>query len=552
VGSTKGSETKAVGIVRVSEVGERDDSLKSPETQVDRIKEACEREGLELIAEPVRELDVSGGRPLADRAALRDAVEAVERGRAQVVIAAYFDRLFRSLKVQQEFVERVEAAGGRVLALDTGAISQRTAAQWLSSTFLGAVSEYYRRSARERAREGQIKAIEQGIAIVRGLHFGYLKDERKHLVIDPATAPIVRELFVRRAQRMSWTGLADWLNGVCPREDGRRWIHQHVRRIIESPIYKGWSVSGEVVNSEAHEPIVTLAEWDAANAVKGGRAASNGRPLPLLAGMLRCASCRYVMRRVGGGERGTTEAYVCAKKHGGGICEAPAYVRAEDIEGLVMVYFGIAHFQSTRQPYDPDRAAVEHAERELTDLEARFEALSADDARLDAMGADRFYSDLKRRRVEIERAQAELDQARAKVEREKHRPIMLADDWDKLDASAKHAILRRAIDSIYVKRGNNPRRQSSSDLHQRVWIRYAGEDDLVRPERGRIRVGVDDRGDPIYGTAYTIGDPVHFPEDRNLPQWYRPEGGLFTIEPELKRALGRIAESAIIRPKESV
>jgi hypothetical protein len=46
-------------------------------------------------------------------------VELVEAGDANVVVA-YFDRLVRSLAVQVEVVERIERAGGAILAVDVG------------------------------------------------------------------------------------------------------------------------------------------------------------------------------------------------------------------------------------------------------------------------------------------------------------------------------------------------------------------------------------------------------------------------------------------------
>ncbi len=44
----------------------------------------------------------------SSRDGLRTAVEAVEAGKADVIVAAYFDRLVRSLRVQDELVSRVE------------------------------------------------------------------------------------------------------------------------------------------------------------------------------------------------------------------------------------------------------------------------------------------------------------------------------------------------------------------------------------------------------------------------------------------------------------
>ncbi|HJX48212.1 MAG TPA: recombinase family protein, partial [Gaiellaceae bacterium] len=120
----------------------------SPSEQAERIRAACVRDDLTLV-ETIEELDVSGGTALAKRPGLRRAVELVEAGEADVIVAAYFDRLVRSLSVQAELVSRVEAAGGAILAVDIGQVTDASAGQWLSGTMLGAVSEYARRVTSE-------------------------------------------------------------------------------------------------------------------------------------------------------------------------------------------------------------------------------------------------------------------------------------------------------------------------------------------------------------------------------------------------------------------
>ena len=77
-------------------------------------------------------------------------MELVEAGEADVVVVAYFDRLVRSLTVRAEVVERVEQAGGAILAVDVGKVRADTASRWLSSTMLGLVTEHHRRSTAER------------------------------------------------------------------------------------------------------------------------------------------------------------------------------------------------------------------------------------------------------------------------------------------------------------------------------------------------------------------------------------------------------------------
>ena len=88
--------------------------------------------------------------PLEKRPGLRRAVEMVEAGEADVVVVAYFDRLVRSLAVQAEVVERVERAGGAILAVDVGEVRPTRPPGGLSATMLGPVAEYHRRITAER------------------------------------------------------------------------------------------------------------------------------------------------------------------------------------------------------------------------------------------------------------------------------------------------------------------------------------------------------------------------------------------------------------------
>ena len=85
---------RAVGVVRVSRVGDRerdDERFVSPSEQAERIRTACERDGLELV-DTLEELDVSGGAALDRRPGLHRAIEMVEAGEADVVVVAYLDR----------------------------------------------------------------------------------------------------------------------------------------------------------------------------------------------------------------------------------------------------------------------------------------------------------------------------------------------------------------------------------------------------------------------------------------------------------------------------
>jgi DNA invertase Pin-like site-specific DNA recombinase len=55
-----------------------------------------------------------------------------------------------------------------VLAVDVGQVTNASAGQWLSGTMLGAVSEYFKRSVKERSAEGQARAVARGATPWRG------------------------------------------------------------------------------------------------------------------------------------------------------------------------------------------------------------------------------------------------------------------------------------------------------------------------------------------------------------------------------------------------
>jgi hypothetical protein len=204
-------------------------------------------------------------------------------------------------------------------------------------------------------------------------------------------------------------------------------------------------------------------------------------------------------------QSGKIRAYKCNHDQTTGDCPAPAYVKSDDIEKLVQQVFGFWHFHSERTPISPDERAVKDAEDKLDDLVRRFNAVAEDDARLEAMGPEKFSADLRRRRIAIEQATADLNEARAAIERDTHRPIMLGDEWDAFDTEHKRSILRRAIDSVYVTREHfEPGPHFTSvdpDLFNRVLIKWAHEDHFDKPGRGH--------------RDYTI-EPIPWPESEPL------------------------------------
>src|SRR5215468_6535348 len=85
----------------------RDGTMSVPD-QIAKMRAGAEAKGW-VVGEVHTEPDTSRLWSLAKRKGLRRAVERVERGDAQVIVGAYFDRLMGDPTVKDEVVDRVEA-----------------------------------------------------------------------------------------------------------------------------------------------------------------------------------------------------------------------------------------------------------------------------------------------------------------------------------------------------------------------------------------------------------------------------------------------------------
>lgn len=328
-----------MGIIRVSDVGDREGaSFISPSAQRTRLDDKSDALDIDLVA-VFEEINVSGGRPLKRRKGLVRGVEMIEAGEADVLMVGYFDRLVRELKVQWEVVSRVEAAGGEVVAVDFGRISEETAVQWLSATMVGAVHEYVRRSSREKTAEAKADAIRRGLPPFPRIPRGYTREIVDHdrkgnprlgpFVEDPAVAPLIREAFEMRARRRPHREIADFLrsNGV-PTTD-------NLMSMFESRVYLGELHYGELENLKAHKAIIPRDLFDRVQRVRApkGRRAKSDFLLARL-DVLRCDEGRRMVAgstSLGKGRK-LYPYYRCPPGAG---CEHPMSIQASIVEPIV-------------------------------------------------------------------------------------------------------------------------------------------------------------------------------------------------------------------------
>jgi site-specific DNA recombinase len=431
-------QRRAIGIVRASRVSGREgESFASPDEQRQRIEAECERDGLDLL-DVIPEMDVSGGTPLAKREGLRTAVERVEAGEAQVVVAAYFDRLCRSLKVQGELIERVEAAGGQVLAVDVGQVTNGSAGQWLSGTLLGAVNEYQRRTTTERTAGAQARAVARGATPWARVPLGYDRSNGT-LSPNPDEVPIVRRAFKMRADGESLAAIRKML-----KSHGIERSHRGVQVMLANRIYLGELHFGKLVNLAACEPIIDRELWDRVQRIvipRGPQPAST-RLLSRL-GILRCGSCGARLSTMKLPKQGDYPIYRCPTSSD---CDRHMTISAVIAEEVVVAATraaiadieGRAHAQANRRQAEADLASAESA------LEA---AVSA----FDGLG------DLQATKDKLAQLGAAADEARERLERMGAGDIAIrvngAEEWDQLTHDEQRELIRATIKTAVVAPG---------------------------------------------------------------------------------------------------
>lgn len=465
-------QLRAIGIGRQSK--KNDESLSIP-LQIERLEQVAAAENFNLLG-VLEEPGVSGGADLSKRRGLRVAVEMVENDEADVIVAAYFDRFFRDLTVQAEVLDRIEKAGGRVLAADVGDVSNETASSWMSATAIGMVAEYHRRVTREKTSESRRAAIARGVPASPRITPAYRRvfDAQGTCVgiePHPERAPIVRRAFELRAAGSSLPAIVDFLH-----EHGIELSHSGLQKLFESRIVRGELRHGRYVKLESHEPVVSEELWQAVQAVRGsrGRKAKSERLLARQR-ILRCETCggpMSVRHSVGRNRDGTPAPhrvyafYVCSSP---GRHDGPrAMIAADAAEAIVRAAVvsktsGIVGRAGLIDELDSLDAQLAKLDRDLEAAAKTFEGF-------ENMAA------VRERMLELQSRRDELSARRAHLSRvaDPALTVTTEDDFDQLTLDGRRELVRSYVARAVVTPGHGTGRFRRSVEH-RVRVEFTPE-----------------------------------------------------------------------------
>jgi site-specific DNA recombinase len=461
--------------VRVSRVGGRE-NLISPEDQEGRARDLARDRGLR-VGRVIQDIDESGGK--WDRPGLQEVLERVERGRSGGVIVAWLDRLSRDSEHALALVRRISDAGGVIYAPDAPPDMLSPEGE-LQSGILFAFAMYQRKRARvgfERAKE---RAIANGIPVKTRPPVGYRRRSDRRLEPDPVIAPVVREVFERRALGDGPAALASFLEerGVRTSQGSRTWSKQAIYGLLKNRAYLGELVYGRdrrYLNVGAFDAIVDEALWLAAQ--NGGRAklapARSYNSMFLLTGIARCASCRYSLQATttSRGKR----IYRCTRRHAGGICAAPVRVQAEPVEDVVIAAFWALTDDldaEGREDVEGDLAALERDHARADDALKQWLSIDVQNA----IGDTAEYADgLKERRVARDELLERVRHARSARGRVLPDAQTLRAAWERMSAQERRELLALRFDCLALRPDRNiviyPAGTGPTDLPRRGFRR---------------------------------------------------------------------------------
>ncbi len=485
--STKAPTLSLDGYIRVSQTrGREGDSFISPKVQRDAIGRLAGH--TVQIAAWHEDLDQSGGK--LTRPGLDAMMERIRTGQTGGLAVASLDRLSRAgVADALRLVEEIYEAGGKVAVADLG-IDPTTPIGEVVMTFMLALARMQRRQFEEKWDEARRRAIGRGIHF--RAPFGYTKPGKGEAIIpDPDTASLVTRVFELRAAGESWPRLAAFLNKQHPPNKAPRWTHSTVSHLIRNRAYLGEASHGQHVQAGAHPALVSTQLWEAANAIKGHAPSRGKGDGTLLAGLVRCAGCRYPMSpgsTFGGGRAERLLTYRCRRHFGAGDCQASCAIKRETLEEYLEHAF-LEHYADISIEGTTDNSDLAEAQIAVRDAEADLEAFRDNERvknMLGALGAGSFEEGI---RVRVDRVIAARERIAAARASSLGFIVPDALTYQTLTLPERRRILRAGIGAVFVRRSTRRGgRGGAPDPATRVLILWAGDEPQNLPGRHTAQI----------------------------------------------------------------
>lgn len=205
---------RAIGYLRVSTDGQTESGA-GLAAQRSAVTERGEREG--WIVEFVTDAGMSG-RSVDSRPGLVDALARLDRGEADVLVAAKLDRVSRSVADFARLLDRARSHGWRLILLDLGVDTSTDAGEFVANTIANS-AQYERRLIATRTREGLAAKRAAGVRL-----------GRPSVLASDVVARIVAERAGKATLRVIAEGLT--ADGIPTARGGAVWSTSSVQAVL--------------------------------------------------------------------------------------------------------------------------------------------------------------------------------------------------------------------------------------------------------------------------------------------------------------------------------
>lgn len=387
------------------------------------------------------------------RPAYERLLDDLKNGRIDAVVAWHPDRLHRSPKELEHFIDIIETTGASVATVTAGTYDLATPSGRMIARTLGVHARYESEHKSERIRRKHLQIAEEGRRHGGGYRqFGYLDDRT---TVHPAEADLVRQAARRIFAGETVRGVcASWNAEGIPTVQGKPWTQTSLKRILTAPSIAGLREHQGVLRPAVWPAIVDERTWRRLRVLllDPDRRKNLASRRYLLTGLLTCGRCRATM--VARPRADKRRAYVCASGPGFSGCGRMGAL-AEPLEEAVVARL-IAGVDSPRVA-----AAVARRNETVGDDEL-LDQLAADEAALEALARDH-YVDRIVGKGQFLAASQELN---ARIDATRRRLVhlhtsaagdewvgqggLLRERWPSMTLDQQRAVLRAFVDSVTI------------------------------------------------------------------------------------------------------
>lgn len=228
-------------------------------------------------------------------------LDALDAGQATAVIAWHTDRLHRSPRELEQYVDICERRKILTQTVKAGELDLATPSGRAVARTLGAWARFESEHKSDRIKRAHEQAAHQGRWAGGGRPFGWQPRPDGSAVLDRAEAREVRKAATALLAGESLGSVVADLNARGVRSArGGRWNYTTVRQVLTRPRNAGLSdLHGEIVGKSTWPPILTEDTWRSVCALLCAperRRSQTNRVRHLLAGIVLCSTCGAPMK----------------------------------------------------------------------------------------------------------------------------------------------------------------------------------------------------------------------------------------------------------------